>query len=328
MEPTRLNYIPQNDFCRPPLKATTETVVYIQMPDHERIPSHGDILMASPNTKKVSASFEEAKIVIWSRQPLLDFIEDNKSQWETHKLPTQILNWLVREALLQQIKLDFPYRAVTRYVWGDVPTYQILQSVDEKGYFSHYSAMLLHNMTDQIPKSIYFNVEQPATGGGGSLTQAGIDRAFKGKCRVTNNVTTFRNLTIHKINGQNTGRLGVTTAKVFDGSAIQVTNLERTLIDIAVRPIYSGDISEVANAYRAAANDVSGNRLATYLKSLNYTYPYHQVIGYYMEKAGNYSEAQMKRIRDIPIEFNFYLTYQIKNPVLNEKWRLFTPKGF
>jgi predicted transcriptional regulator of viral defense system len=188
--------------------------------------------------------------------------------------------------------------------------------------------MQVNNLTDQIPKSVYFNVEQPATGGGGSLTQGGIDRAFKGKCRVTNNVIKFRDLTIHKINGQNTARLGVTPVRMQDGSEIETTNIERTLIDIAVRPVYSGGISEVANAYRAAAEKVSGNRLATYLKSLNYTYPYHQVIGYYMDKAGNYSDSQMKRIGAIPREFDFYLTYQTKNPVLDEKWRLYTPKGF
>ncbi len=188
--------------------------------------------------------------------------------------------------------------------------------------------MQVNDVTEQIPKSVYFNVEQPATGGGGSLSQAAIDRAFKGKCRVTNNVTKYREVTIHKINGQNTGRLGVENTTLEDGSEIYVTNIERTLIDIAVRPVYSGGIGEVAKAYRIAADKVSGNRLATYLKSLNYTYPYHQVIGYYMEKAGNYTESQMKRLRAIPVEFDFYLTYQIKNPILDKNWRLFTPKGF
>ena len=109
---------------------------------------------------------------------------------------------------------------------------------------------------------------------------------------------------------------------------VQVTNVQRTLIDIAVRPIYSGGIAEVAKAYRAAADQVSGNRITTYLKSLNYTYPYHQAIGYYMSRAGNYTDAQIAKLRRIPRDFDFYLTYQLKNPVLNEDWRLYVPKGF
>ncbi|MCC7476623.1 MAG: hypothetical protein IT425_14630 [Pirellulales bacterium] len=288
--------------------------------------------------QRIKASFDVSGLRIWTRQALLQFIDVNRPEWEiegtqdeTESAPfstTRLINWLVKETPLQSIKLDFPYRGVTRFTWGDPPTFRIIQSVDAKGYFSHYTAMQIHNLTDQIPKSVYFNVEQPAAGGGGSLTQTGIDRAFKGKCRVTNNVTEFRGLTIHKINGQNTGRLGVVEQQMEVGSSIQVTNLERTLIDIAVRPIYSGGIAEVANAYRAAAGKVSGNRIATYLKTLNYTYPYHQVIGYYMTRAGNYSEAQVAKLRKLPKDFDFYLTYQLKNPVLDKKWRLYVPKGF
>jgi len=297
--------------------------------------------MALLSKKQIKTTFEESDIHIWSRAILLQLIKENLETWTIERAskekdeidsppmtPTQILNWLVKETPLQIIKLGFPYRDVTRYVWENATTYEIIQSVDQQGYFSHYTAMQVHGLTDQIPKSVYFNVEQPATGGGGSLTQGGIDRAFKGKCRVTNNVIKFRDWTIHKINGQNTGRLGVTSLRMDDGSAIEVTNIERTLIDIAVRPIYCGGIAEVANAYREAADKVSGNRLTTYLKSLNYTYPYHQVIGYYMDKAGNYKDSQMKRLREMPIEFDFYLTYQIKNPAYNRNWRLHTPKNF
>ncbi len=295
--------------------------------------------MPQLSKQRIKITFEESGPRIWSRAELLQFISENRGFWEIDKepqdesdslskTPTQIVRWLVKETPLQSIQLGFPYRAVTRYLWKDASTYDIIQSVDARGYFSHYTAMQVHGLTDQIPKSIYFNVEQPATGGGGSLSQGGIDRAFKGKCRITNNVIKFRDWTIHKINGQNTGRLGVTSTEMHDGSAIEVTNIERTLIDIAVRPVYSGGIAEVAGAYRQAAENVSGNRLVTYLKSLNYTYPYHQVIGYYMDRAGNYKESQMKRLRAMPIEFDFYLSYQTKNPVFHKKWRLFTPKGF
>jgi len=296
--------------------------------------------MAALSRKRIKAAFDESGIQIWSRQPLLQFIQKHCEHWsqddaspDSFPLPavatvTQVLNLLVKQTQLKSVSLPFPYRSVTRFVWGEVSTYSLIQAVDAQGYFTHYTAMQLHNLTDQIPKAIYFNVEQPATGGGGSLTQGGIDRAFKGKCRVTNNVIKFRDVTIHKVNGQNTGRLGVESMQMADGSTTQVTNLERTLIDIAVRPIYSGGVAEVSDAYKAAADKVSGNRLTTYLKSLNYTYPYHQVIGYYMDRAGNYSESQIKRIQAIPREHDFYLTYQIKNPAYNEKWRLFVPNGF
>mgnify|MGYP000533613284 CR=1 FL=1 len=70
------------------------------------------------------------------------------------------------------------------------------------------------------------------------------------------------------------------------------------------------------------------NKLAAYLRTLNFTYPYHQAIGFYLERAGDYSDSQINLIRQFPIEFDFYLTYQMKNPDYNERWRLFIPKGF
>jgi hypothetical protein len=281
---------------------------------------------------------------VYARPELLHVISDNIESWlvdESREISpddesiivlnsdtqTTILTALLKNTDLQSIEFPFPYRTVHRFSWGYAPTYRLLQSVDSDGYFTHYTAMQIHGLTDQIPKTIYFNVEQPATGGGGALSQEGIDRAFRGKCRVSNNVIQFRNLTVCKLNGQNTGHLGVVAATV-ESDDIRTTNLERTLIDATVRPIYSGGVAEVAQAFKNAAGQVSVNKLVSYLKKLNYTYPYHQAIGYYLSRAGVYKQSQIDLLKQLPIDFDFYLTYQMKNPDYNEEWRLFIPKGF
>jgi hypothetical protein len=73
---------------------------------------------------------------------------------------------------------------------------------------------------------------------------------------------------------------------------------------------------------------VSVKKLAEYLRKLNFTYPYHQAIGFYLEHAGTYKAADIKLMQRFPIEYDFYLNYQLKNPAHNEKWRLFTPQRF
>ena len=84
-----------------------------------------------------------------------------------------------------------------------------------------------------------------------------------------------------------TNNLGVIFFKDREGGSIPTTNIERTLIDIAVRPVYSGGVFEVLKAYKMAKDKVSINKLAAYLKKIGYVYPYHQVVGFYLEKSGD-----------------------------------------
>jgi predicted transcriptional regulator of viral defense system len=130
------------------------------------------------------------------------------------------------------------------------------------------------------------------------------------------------------LNGGNTGKLGVIEKTTADNSTIRTTDLERTLIDITVRSVYSGGIAEVAKAYSEAAGHVSINRLCAYLRQIGYTYPYHQSIGYYLDRSGKYSSSQIRQLQEFKIEFDFRLDYKMKDTQYIEKWRLCIPKGF
>src|SRR5204863_201070 len=132
---------------------------------------------------------------------------------------------------------------------------------------------------------------------------------------------------IQILNGKQTGNLGVTEIKSDLNEALQVTDLSRTLIDIAVRPSYSGGVFEVLNAYKKAKKrKVSIDILITYLKQLDYVYPYHQVIGFYMEKSGIYEASEIDLLKKIGMKYNFYLAYGIKKPQFVTEWKLYIPK--
>lgn len=190
--------------------------------------------------------------------------------------------------------------------------------------------MYLHALTDQVPKTIYVNKEQsPKPRPEGSLTQASIDQAFRRPARVSKYVWFSPDARYILLSGKNTGRLEVSSTILAgsDSETVETTKIERTLIDICVRPSYAGGIFEVLTAYSNAMSRVSINTLLAVLKKLDYVYPYHQAIGFYMQRAG-YPERQLVKLEGLGKQWKFYLDYKLDDPAYDERWMLFYPKGF
>lgn len=216
---------------------------------------------------------------------------------------------------------------IVRYSWGDASIFQLALSLRKGSYLSHGTAVFLHGLTDLIPKTLFLNAEQsPKPAPPGELTQHSLDLAFSRKQRQSNLSYTYNEWTITVINGKNTGRLGVEELLGPSSEKLAVTNLERTLIDIVVRPAYAGGIFQVLEAYRAAKDELSTNRLASTLKKLDYVYPYHQAIGFLMERAG-YEPDRYELLRKSGLTLDFHLTHGIQKESYDRRWRLFHPKG-
>ena len=97
------------------------------------------------------------------------------------------------------------------------------------------------------------------------------------------------------------------------------------MVDIAVRPVYSGGVSNVLLAYKQAKGRVSIDGIIKTLVEMDYTYPYHQVVGFYLERAGEYDPKSVNRLLDFGLEYDFYLAHGMHEKVYSEKWRLYYP---
>jgi len=291
---------------------------------------------------KATDVLQEAGCRVFTSTELAGLIQDRIPEWyqnggdesgggpaQAVKTPTvsAAIEALVKARVLEKAVLPFPYRQDTRYLFGKVDLLDLIQSLNKDGYFSHLTAIFLNNLTEQIPKTVYFNIEQRLSGGDGQLTQEALNRAFKAEPRVSSNVVEYKGTRIVKLNGRNTHQLGVVAKNRSQAGAVRITDIERTLIDATVRPAYAGGIAIVAEAFKLAHDLLSVNKLTAYLRKLRYVYPYHQAIGFYMERAG-YGEPLLKLLEHFPIEYDFYLHHAMRSPVLNKRWRLYVPKGF
>ncbi len=197
-------------------------------------------------------------------------------------------------------------------------------SLGSNAYLCHASAVHILGLTQQRPKTIYVNKEQsPKPKAKGELTQESIDRAFARPQRHSNYIFRIEDSRIVLISGKSTGHAGVIDD---DTTRLPVTCLERTLIDITVRPRYAGGVFQVSRAFREALDEIDIEKMLRLLNKLDYRYPYHQSLGFYLERAGA-NATTLESLRLFGINFDFYLDYSMANPSYDASWRVFFPLG-
>lgn len=291
------------------------------------------IQIAKPDIVK---AFEAMSPVLRRREVAATF-NRNREFWRLAKGTslTSFISFMTDTTPLKEARFPFPQREVTGYVWGDLPLLEVLLALVDGSFYSHYTAMRIHGLTEQVPKTIFFNHEKSSRLGGDTdapYEQEAIDNAFSKPPRTSKNEIAVDDQRIVFLQSANQNSLGIVSGEVnFGGERslrLRYTNLERTLIDIAVRPFYAGGVFEVAKAFENAKHlKISVNTMASMFKRMELGYPYHQAIGYYLERA-RFNPSRVELFRKMPMERDFYLTHQMGKTRFIPAWRLHVPEGF
>lgn len=281
--------------------------------------------------KDIVALFEARAQRVYRERELAQLVSANRSSWRLAQSMgiEEFVELMVGATPLRSVTVQLDDQEKTLYTWGPATAFEIAVSVVPRAYLSHYTALYLHELTEQIPKQLFVNQEQSAKAlVTAPLTQADLDAAFARPQVASRSRGAYEDYTLVLLHGKHTGQLGVVTQTHFAAGQVQLTSLERTLIDITIRPDYAGGMQQVLDAYRRAAGRVSVNRLVGLLAKLMFRYPYHQAIGFYMEQAGNYKPAQVKLLEKQERHLDFYLTHAMRATAYSAKWRLHYPLGF
>jgi len=273
-------------------------------------------------SKQINNFFDNLGPKVYRKIDLKNILDNHSDEWhlENQTSLEHFIKYARKIIPLKKVQLAFPNRPHVRYISGACSIYEVTQSLKEEGYFSHHTAAEIHDLLG-ADDQIFFNFEQQMRSqSSGEMTQDAINRAFHNKARISQNKAKYKNYTIWLLNGKNTGCYGVIK---FSGN-LRVTNIARTLIDMTVRPSYSGGPLQILQAYRRGIKKVDGETIVQTLAKLGHRYPYHQVIGFYMETAG-FSEKDLALLKNIPMKLDFYVDYQMVEPLYSSTWKLYYP---
>ena len=299
-----------------------------------RLPSPMNSLskLTKKHHEEIKAYFDIKGTKIYSLREIEEIFSSNWNQWHLPRnmRRNDLMEYFIKNSEIDEIILKSPNydKQYIRYAWGKISVYQLGLSLRPRSYLSHHSAMYLNNLAEVPSRTIYVNSEQsPKPRGETSLEQRSIDLAFKAaKPRKTKYIFTHKNWKICCLSGLNTKNLGVVGIEEPNGGTLQVTNIERTLIDITVRPFYSDGPEGVQKAYIKAKGKISIDLLISILKKINYVYPYHQAIGFYMQRAG-FENYALNLLRKMGIEYDFYLDYGMDQTNYSKEWRVYFPRN-
>jgi hypothetical protein len=277
---------------------------------------------------RIESTFDSQGIAALRVRQLQVLLQMNRRNWEiSPELSfTKFLRFMLKSSKLREITLEsVDYGSQTRYVWRRPSAHAVALSIKSKSYLSHHTAVFLQGLSDQPSERIYVNHEQSPKPRGEGLSQESLNRAFANKQRESRLTYSYNKSRIVVLNGMFTDRLGVEEKRLPNGDVLDVTNLERTLVDITVRPSYAGGVNAVLDAFQKAKSQLSIDRFLSILKRLDYVYPYHQAIGFYLEKAG-YSQSDWTRFMELGNSFKFYLTHGLRaDKKYDATWSLYYP---
>jgi predicted transcriptional regulator of viral defense system len=194
-------------------------------------------------------------------------------------------------------------------VWRNPSVPAVALSLKRNSYLSHETAVFLHGLKDDSAERVYVNREQSPKPKGSGLSQESLTRAFANKQRESKLTYTYNKSQIVMLNGMFTNRLGVEQKHSPTGEVLDVTSLERTLIDITVRPNYAGGVSAVLDTYKKARNSLVVDQVLKILKA-------------------GYPQSDWTRFLKLGISYKFYLTHGLPpDREYDSTWSLYYPKN-
>jgi hypothetical protein len=160
--------------------------------------------------------FNNADAWAFTEFRLYDIIDRSRLKWglSHDKGGKYIIDYLKKRNLLfTNLFRDKTNKEKEIYSWKTQEDFTVISGLKSDSFFCYYSALYLHGLTQQIPKTFYLNAEHSSDSSGRSdgpdITQEAIDGAFANEQRKSSISYSLNEKKIIITNGKRTGKLGV-----------------------------------------------------------------------------------------------------------------------
>jgi predicted transcriptional regulator of viral defense system len=265
-------------------------------------------------------------------QQLVKSYLDSKKVTAANQL--KIKSLLQQNNAVHELPLKWPQRAPFRkIVTSDltVNPLELCMAFFQNGYLCFASALFWHGLTEQIYTSFFIATDRPSPRKHAKikLDPATIKEEFMKTVSKTNKWCSYSGFSYYLIERDYSDFAGIIKKTLsFQGKKVPVliTNLERTLIDCAISPHYSGGLPSIVNAFEQAKLNID-NMILIY-KRLNLIYPFWQRVGLYLEKSGKSAAAKKWQSSFGTPRLDFYLDKNYRlDWEFDENWKVYSPKG-
>jgi hypothetical protein len=112
--------------------------------------------------RDIVAELDQQPRRVFSSREIASILAERRGFWRLAQSTTipDFIRFL-RTQGLREVGLDsVAYTPIVRYVWRDATSFEIALSIKSGSYFSHGTAVFLHNLSNELPRTIYINQEQ------------------------------------------------------------------------------------------------------------------------------------------------------------------------
>jgi len=177
----------------------------------------------------------------------------------------------------------------------------IAAKATKNSYLSYYTALTIHGLSERYTKHIYVTT---------TTHQRNIH---------------YHDITINYIQTIPKKYFGTTTLS-YSNEQIQISDIERTIIDIINKPQHAGGWAETINCLKNL-DKVNYKKITTYLKKYDNKTTARK-IGYIIENLNNLSPSKqiLKQIKQLSGSNDIYFD-TTKKGIYNSAWNLIIPKN-